>query len=645
MAGDNLRIEKKENVDYNMKKSETNTENIFREFYGTKTFIEKNSISEKYEFKTKKNITKNHKEELLENKGYPDFFKDMGDFLIIVEAKDSISKQEQAELETKYYMSNVSNKYNSIGIAISGQNEKELKVSTYIQIKGSKKVIDLNIKQLLSLEELKNIYVDSSSKINYESLISYSDKLNTIFHEEFKITVHKRPFFFAALLFSFDSLNEFINNYKTETFIIYNENTKKEEKINFNDNLLSDRKKVDYINSIIHKEVIKKFDKKITNSFKITIPSKFQFITTDNSNISSENYIKFLKEFTNIFSSYKQTVKYYDVIGTFYSEFLRYVQKAGGQDIVLTPDHIKTFMCELVDLQEDSVVLDICVGSGGFSAVSYGMIDRKTRENGNASYQKLENIKEKQIIGVEIDEDMYSLAFSNMILHGDGKSNLYKGNSLTNFEVEQIENENGEFTSITFEDKIKELQPNVSLMNPPYNDDAAPEFILRLCELLKKAGNGSRISCIIAPSSCLRKKIEITKSIFEIAKLKTIIDMNTGLFVSQNINVKTSIFIFEVGKKHSGKTYFYDMKEDGFKYSKRKMENLGNWEDNKNNALKDIESKKEINNKSYNEEINLETFENTIYTPKQEFKISNLDFIKSLIDYSIFELQESLNEK
>lgn len=118
----------------------------------------------------------------MENKGYPDFFKDMGDFLIIVEAKDSISKQEQAELETKYYMSNVSNKYNSIGIAISGQNEKELKVSTYIQIKGSKKVIDLNIKQLLSLEELKNIYVDSSSKINYESLISYSDKLNTIFH-------------------------------------------------------------------------------------------------------------------------------------------------------------------------------------------------------------------------------------------------------------------------------------------------------------------------------------------------------------------------------------------------------------------------------------------------------------------------------
>ena len=46
-------------------------------------------------------------------------------------------------------------------------------------------------------------------------------------------------------------------------------------------------------------------------------------------------------------------------------------------------------MCELVDLQEDSVVLDICVGSGGFSAVAYGMIERKIRESGKSTYEKL----------------------------------------------------------------------------------------------------------------------------------------------------------------------------------------------------------------------------------------------------------------
>lgn len=627
------------------KKSESITENIFRDFYGAKTFIEKSAIPEHYGFKTKKNI-KNTTGVEFENKGYPDFFKDTGDYLIIVEAKDSIDKQEQSEIETKYYMSNVCDRYNSIGIAISGQNEDELKVSTYIQLKGSKKPIDINIKSLFKLEDLNNLYIDNSTKINYDNLIAYSDKLNTTFHDTFKIAVHKRPFFFAALLFSFDRLSQFVINYKTEKLKIFNEKTRKEEELSFNDPKITDSDKVDFINSIISDGVAEKFVGKLNNKFKtIDIPSKFQFIKTDNKNITSEEYITFLKDFTRIFSEYKQTVKYYDVIGTFYSEFLRYVQKAGGQDIVLTPDHIKTFMCDLVDLQEDSVVLDVCVGSGGFSAVSYGMIERKVRESGNPSYEKLEHIKEKQIIGVEIDEDMYSLAFSNMILHGDGKSNLYKGNSLTNFEVEQIEDENGKLKSITFEDKVKELQPNVSLMNPPYNDDAAPDFILRLCKLLKMGGNGVKTACVIAPSSCLRKKIETTKEIFKIAKLKTVIDMNGGLFTSQNINVKTSIFIFEVGKEHKGETYFYDMKEDGYKYSKRKMEDLGEWNDISNKAIENIQNMTIIDNLSYKENVDTETFENSLYTPKKEFRISNVDFMKTLINYSIFELNEVLNEK
>jgi hypothetical protein len=628
-----------------IKKSESITENIFRDFYGSKIFIEKSAIPEHYNFKTKKNL-KNTTGIDFENKGYPDFFKDTGDYVIIVEAKDTVDKQAQAEIETKYYMSNVSDRYNSIGIAISGQNEEELKVSTYIQLKGTNKSIDINIKNLLNLKELNNAYLDNSTKINYDNLISYSNKLNTTFHDVFKIAVHKRPFFFAALLFSFDRLSHFVINYKTEKLKIYNEKTRKEEFLSFNDPKITASDKVDYINSIISDGVAEKFVGKLNNKFKtIDIPSKFQFIKTDNKNITPDQYILFLREFTRIFSEYKQTVKYYDVIGTFYSEFLRYVQKAGGQDIVLTPDHIKTFMCELVDLQEDSVVLDICVGSGGFSAVSYGMIERKVRESGFSTYEKLENVKEKQIIGVEIDEDMYSLAFSNMILHGDGKSNLYKGNSLTNFEIEQAEDEYGNLKSITFEDKIKELQPNISLMNPPYNDDAAPDFILRLCRLLKMSGNGIKTVCVIAPSSCLRKKIDITKEIFKISKLKTVIDMNGGLFISQNINVKTSIFIFEIGKEHKGQTYFYDFKEDSFKYSKRKMEDLGNWQEVSKNSLKNIEEMNVIDNLSYKEEVNLETFENTLYTPKKEFKISNFDFIKSIIDYSTFELNEAKNDK
>lgn len=612
-------------------KSETVTENIFRAFYGVDTFIEKSAISKDYGFVSKKGTG---------YKGYPDFLREEKDFLIVVECKASVKDHDSAESEVKHYMGNVSKKYNTVGIAVSGQNTTELKVSFFINIINGKTVQNLNVSNLLSLQDIIDSYTDNSVKINYSNLISYADKLNKIFDTKFKIAVHKRPFFFAGLLFSFNRLTNFLNNYKTEKLEIFNENTQKKEIISFNDPNFIEKQRVDYLNTLIYDGVKSKFNNKFNNAFKIVnVPSKFQFIVTDNNNISSIEYIKFLQDFISIFSQYKTTVKYYDVLGAFYSEFLRYVQKAGGQDIVLTPDHVKTFMCELLDLQYDSVLLDTCAGSAGFGAVAFGFLDRALRSSGNYNYQNAENIKEKQIIGVELEEDMYALAVSNMILHGDGKSNLYKGNSFDNFEVEELE----DGTIVKFEDKIKQLQPNKALMNPPYNDDAAPSFILRLVQLLKLAGNGTRTACVIAPSNCLKKKPDIAKEIFKIAKLRVVIDMNTGLFSTQKISAKTSIFIFEVGQKHSGETYFYDFKNDGYTYSERKMADLGSFTQKREHALICINNLKEVGEVSYKEKINEETFENTVYIKKKVFSVNNMDFIKNVALYNIYELQSSIN--
>jgi len=35
--------------------------------------------------------------------------------------------------------------------------------------------------------------------------------------------------------------------------------------------------------------------------------------------------------------------------------------------------------------------------------------------------------KDKQIIGIEFQHDIFALACSNMYIHGDGRSNLIKG--------------------------------------------------------------------------------------------------------------------------------------------------------------------------------------------------------------------------
>lgn len=193
-------------------------------------------------------------------------------------------------------MSNVSKKYNVIGIAVSGQDKNSLQVSHFISVLGSKNIEIFNIQKLLNLNELNIQYTNKSTQINYTNLINYADKLNTIFHEKFKIAVHKRPFFFAALLFSFDKITNFLNNYITEQLEIKNEKTGRLEKVSFNDSQVTESDKIDFINGLVSDGVADKFSGKLNNRFKvIQVPSKFNFITTDNKNISSQDYIKFLK--------------------------------------------------------------------------------------------------------------------------------------------------------------------------------------------------------------------------------------------------------------------------------------------------------------------------------------------------------------
>ena len=75
-------------------KSETITENIIRNHYGTLTFLEKSAIPDIYGFKSKKKTG---------FKGYPDFFLELDDYVIVVEAK--ADDQETAKEEVQWYMS------------------------------------------------------------------------------------------------------------------------------------------------------------------------------------------------------------------------------------------------------------------------------------------------------------------------------------------------------------------------------------------------------------------------------------------------------------------------------------------------------------------------------------------------------------
>ena len=126
--------------------SETTTENIFRNFYKNNNFIEKSAIPKSYGFVSKNKTG---------NKGYPDFFLDdkERDFIIIVEAK--ALKHSDAE-EVKWYMENNTINKTIVGIAVSGQEINQIKVSYYYKIRREKEIVKFQVKdKLLSIDNIE----------------------------------------------------------------------------------------------------------------------------------------------------------------------------------------------------------------------------------------------------------------------------------------------------------------------------------------------------------------------------------------------------------------------------------------------------------------------------------------------------------
>lgn len=128
-------------------------------------------------------------------------------------------------------------------------------------------------------------------------------------------------------------------------------------------------------------------------------------------------------------------------------------------DVVLTPRFVTTLMARITRTGMDSFVWDTCMGSSGFlvSAMEIMIDDAKNRIKDTQTLDgKVENIKHNQLLGIEILGNIYILAVLNMILMGDGSSQIICGDS---------HKEGPKFIK-----SHKDTFPaNVFLLNPPYS--------------------------------------------------------------------------------------------------------------------------------------------------------------------------------
>lgn len=109
-----------------------------------------------------------------------------------------------------------------------------------------------------------------------------------------------------------------------------------------------------------------------------------------------------------------------DLLNLFFTTFNKYVGK-DDKNQAFTPDHIVSFMCKAIGINNKSKVLDPCCGSGSFlvRALTDAIDDCKTLE-------EKEGVKEKNIYSIEREEVAFGLATTNMLIHGDGNSNIYQ---------------------------------------------------------------------------------------------------------------------------------------------------------------------------------------------------------------------------
>ncbi len=263
-------------------------------------------------------------------------------------------------------------------------------------------------------------------------------------------------------------------------------------------------------------------------------------------------FTEFIKN--HILASIKANAKE-DILGKFYGEFMRY---SGGDGqtlgVVLTPHHITELFCDLVDIKQTDNVFDPCCGTAGF------LISAMHRmENMSDNEKEKKRIKSNQLHGIEIREDMFSIATTNMILRDDGKSNLIPA----------------DFRSISAE-KLRENNYTVGFMNPPYSQAKGKDtaHLSEICftkNLLDCLADGARCVVIVPQSTMVGKTKEdkkVKKQILEKHTLEGVITLNKETFYG--IGTNPCIAVFTAYKPHSEKKYckFINFEDDGFEVRK-----------------------------------------------------------------------------
>lgn len=296
----------------------------------------------------------------------------------------------------------------------------------------------------------------------------------------------------------------------------------------------------------------------IISSLSITLMDDNLSKPTNGQSLLKEIFIEIVEDLGYFYKIGLDT----DFTGKLFNIMFRWLSFAGDDqnDVVLTPRYVAYLMAKLARVNQNSYVWDFATGSGGLLVAAMNLMLQDAKNNATspiALREKEHKIKAEQILGIEVLPEIYMLAVLNMILMGDGSSNILQENSLTNFD--------GKYG---YGKTNHDFPADVFLLNPPYSAEGnGMIFVEKALNMMKKG----YAAIIIQDSAGSGKAREINQRILQKHTLLASIKMPNDLFIGKS-SVQTAIYVFRVNEKHEEKhlVRFIDFQNDGYKRANRR---------------------------------------------------------------------------
>ncbi len=614
--------------------NERNTENLVRDLLQKKGYasnagitIEEQSSKSPRINNLLKDASKSGK-----GKGYPEFiisFDNRPDDVVIIECKADTAKHESKDRKQHkdyavdgvlLYADHLRSKFNVFAIAVSGETSEEIIISNFLWLKGKTIQKDINDKDLLTPESLFELIEKQTKPLTDEDLNRQAIELNKEL-QRYSIPQPERCSVISVILLALqdDVFLKSYNNYYTDD---------EPEKYNPNDDL---------IKALLSatERVLKKHDMPsdkieliLAEYSRIKYKGKFKdkYVTIR----KKEKHNRILRDL--ILKINEHIMPYvnnnvYDILGKFYTQFIRYTGGDQKTGLVLTPPHITELFCELADLQIDDVVYDPCCGTGGFLVSAMDYMLRKAGNN----LEERSKIKSERLIGVEERPDMFSHASSNMMMRGDGQSHIYNGDCFDQRKKNIVKKAGPTKTG-----------PTKAFLNPPYDggEDVQLEFVENTLEDIQKNGLCIAICQFSTVVGSNKAVVAIRRRLLENHTLEAVLSVPDDIF--HPVGVVTCIIIFKAHNPHpkNKETFFGYFKEDGFVKAKHRgrVDAHERWDGIKQRWLDAYMNQKTIKNLSVKQKVTAEDeWCAEAYMETDYSTLTDDDFIQTVKNYVAYQ--------